>query len=395
MTTRIGLATLLAFVPLASGADDGAASKKAASATGVRADAPLADRFAALEKEFEARDEALTGELAEARRAGERDSEARAKKVAEVVERYGRDERAIFAKVVALVREHPADPASFDGILLLRGSFDDDVLEIVRAHFLDDPRMGRLCASLVEPPKESSKSLLNEVAARARDRRIRGQATYALGIYARRLYDQRCRDRGASESSRESALEEARTAFERVVKDFPDATSADGASRLADRAAAELVWIANVPTLKIGRVVPDVVGEDLDGKPLRIGDYRGKVVVLCFWATWCPPCMAMVPHERALVRRMEGKPFALLGVDCDQAGDRDKARKAARDEEMGWPSFWDGGFGGPIQTRFNVDHYPTLYVLDRAGVIRFIDARGDDLDRAVDALVAEARSRSE
>ncbi|MDR3619276.1 MAG: TlpA disulfide reductase family protein [Paludisphaera borealis] len=391
MSTRIGLAVLLAHVHLASYADDGSKNQPAAAAE-VRTDATLGERIAALRLEFEAREKALSGELAAAREAGERGSEARAKKLAEVVESYQRDERAIFDKVVELVRAHPADPAAFEGVLLLRASFGDDVLEIVRAHFLDDPRMGRLCAFLSERMSNSSKELLGEVAAKNHDRRIQGQATYAIGLYACNLYDRRIKGRKLTESTRESTLEEARRSFDKVVKDYPDVTSADGTFRLADKASAELVRIANIPTLKIGKIAPNVAGEDLDGKPLKLSDYRGKVVVLCFWATWCAPCMAMVPHERELVKRMEGKPFALVGVDCDQTEDRDKARKTARDEKMSWPSFWDGGINGPIQTRYNVDSYPTLYVLDAQGVIRFIDVRGKDLDRAVDALLVDLKS---
>src|SRR3954471_10970890 len=99
--------------------------------------------------------------------------------------------------------------------------------------------------------------------------------------------------------------------------------------------------------------------------------------------------MEMVPHERDLVKRMEGKPFALLGINADETDNREKARKATRDERMSWPSFWDGGFNGPIQVRYNVDHYPTIYVLDPRGVIRHIDVRGEELDRAVDTLLEE------
>ncbi len=151
--------------------------------------------------------------------------------------------------------------------------------------------------------------------------------------------------------------------------------------------AGRAARIANLPNLKVGKVAPEIVGEDLDGRPLRLGDHRGKVVVVCFWATWCGPCMAMVPHERELVERMEGKPFVLLGVNSDEAGDREKAKKATREKLMTWPSWWDGGFRGAIQTAYDVDHWPTVYVLDPEGVIRYFDVRGKDLDRAVDALL--------
>ena len=84
---------------------------------------------------------------------------------------------------------------------------------------------------------------------------------------------------------------------------------------------------------------------------------------------------------------MEGKPFVLLGVNSDEAGDREKAKKATREKHMSWPSWWDGGFRGAIQTAYDVDHWPTVYVLDSEGVIRYFDVRGKDLDRAVDALL--------
>src|SRR5262249_37778092 len=147
-----------------------------------------------------------------------------------------------------------------------------------------------------------------------------------------------------TDADKEQCLAEARRCFTRVEEDYADVASADGTYRLADKARAELARIANLPNLKVGKVAPEIGGEGLDGRPVRLSDHRGKVVVVCFWATWCGPCMAMVPHERELVGRLQGRPFALLGVNSDEAGDREKARKAVREKQMTWPSWWDGGF---------------------------------------------------
>ncbi|MBI4326835.1 MAG: redoxin domain-containing protein [Chloroflexi bacterium] len=95
----------------------------------------------------------------------------------------------------------------------------------------------------------------------------------------------------------------------------------------------------------------------------------------------------MYPHERSLVKRWAGKPFALLGINSDP---REKLKQVIKKENMTWRSWWDGGdTGGPIATRWNVHGWPTIYVLDHEGVIRYKDVREEALDQAVDALLKE------
>jgi hypothetical protein len=96
----------------------------------------------------------------------------------------------------------------------------------------------------------------------------------------------------------------------------------------------------------------------------------------------------MYPHERSLVKKLEGKPFALLGVNSDQ--DKGKLRQSMAKEGLTWRSWWDGQKGGPIATGWNVHEWPTVYVLDAAGVIRFKGAAHEKvLDEAVDRLLRE------
>ena len=97
----------------------------------------------------------------------------------------------------------------------------------------------------------------------------------------------------------------------------------------------------------------------------------------------------MYPHERSLVKRLEGKPFALIGVNSD----RDKAvlRKRMEEEKITWRSFWNGpkGTDGPISQAWNVRGWPTIYVLDAKGVIRAKGVRDQAMDNAVEELLAE------
>lgn len=94
----------------------------------------------------------------------------------------------------------------------------------------------------------------------------------------------------------------------------------------------------------------------------------------------------MLPHEKTLVKRLAGRPFALLGINSDR--DRDTYRKEAAALGVTWRSAWEGSTRGPIATRWNVHAWPTIYVLDGQGVIRYRDVRGGQLDEAVDALLS-------
>ena len=97
----------------------------------------------------------------------------------------------------------------------------------------------------------------------------------------------------------------------------------------------------------------------------------------------------MIPHERSLVARLEDKPFALIGVNSDD--DKVFYREQAKRAGVTWRSFWNGPLGtsGPIASKWGVTSWPTIYVLDHRGVIRFRGVRGADMDAAVDQLLGE------
>ncbi len=100
----------------------------------------------------------------------------------------------------------------------------------------------------------------------------------------------------------------------------------------------------------------------------------------------------MYPHERSLVKRLEGKPFALLGVNNDE--DRAKLKKVIGTEKITWRSFWDGGSRfGPITQRWDVNGWPALFLIDAKGILRYkhVGSPGEKaLDEELDKLIAEA-----
>ena len=156
-------------------------------------------------------------------------------------------------------------------------------------------------------------------------------------------------------------MKDAEAMFERIGKEFGglsshgDRLSKAALAKLAKDAQAELYEIRE---LRVGKPAPEITGQDIDGKPLKLSDFNGKVVVVDFWTTTCGACRAMNAYERSLVKRMQGKPFALLGVNGDE--DKDKLREWIKKEEITWPSWWDGNGDNARGTDFSPVQHPRL-----------------------------------
>jgi RNA polymerase sigma factor (sigma-70 family) len=249
--------------------------------------------------------------------------------------------------------------------------------EIILREHASSTNLFYLCKELLHVRPRCAKTLLQSVLEKNPHAKVQAHACFALATLLKRQ---------SNDAGEERAAKDAERLFERVIDDFGNLES-DGMS-LGERAGPELSELRRVG---IGKVAPEIDGEDLDGLEMKLSDYRGKVVVLTFWGTWCGPCMALVPEERNLLERLTGKPFALIGVNSDNS--LAKVKAASRKERITWPSFRDGGTQGPIATLWKVHSWPTVYVLDREGVIRYRDLRGQALADAVDTLIRE-RSRS-
>jgi len=142
--------------------------------------------------------------------------------------------------------------------------------------------------------------------------------------------------------------------------------------------------------LMVGKPAPDIVGKDLDGVEFKLSDYRGKVVVLTFSAEWCGICRTLYPYQRFMVDLYKNWPFALLGVETGSSVSVTKQMKA--DAGLPYRAWWDApgeNAPGAIATAWNVDGFPTSYLIDGAGVIRFVDLRYEDLLKGVRQLLLE------
>lgn len=292
--------------------------------------------------------------------------------------------RALFLdRVLAFAEAHPVDSDTLVALFFTlhpdTHAEDRQVAKAVDLILKDHATSDRL----TDPPilqmvedSPAAERLMRGVLKNNPYRPAQAQACLQLG----RIIKRKAGSAPPAEAARLTA--EAEALFQRAADNYADVKKA------AERAKAELFEMRH---LAVGKTLPDITGTDSDSRELKLSDFRGKVVVLSFWADWCLPCMKMVPHERSLVKRLTGKPFALIGVNRNET--LDGLKKCEREHGITWRSFFDGP-EGPISTGHNIQRMPTIYVLDGKGVIRYMGVRGEELDKVVDLLLAEMDERT-
>ena len=129
--------------------------------------------------------------------------------------------------------------------------------------------------------------------------------------------------------------------------------------------------------LVVGAKFPDFDEKDVDGKPLSIASYKGKVVLLDFWATWCGPCVHELPNVIATYQKHHGKGFDIIGVSLDE--DEKKLQAFREEKKMTWQQFFDGkGWSNKLAVKYGVQSIPATFLLDVEGKIIGSDLRGED-----------------
>lgn len=124
------------------------------------------------------------------------------------------------------------------------------------------------------------------------------------------------------------------------------------------------------------------------GEQVSLSDFRGKVVLLDFWATWCAPCLQELPNVISTYREFHPQGFEIIGISLDTS--ESDLLSVLEGQEIPWPQYFDGrGWDSEIASLYRIYGIPATLLLDRAGIIRYRDLRGEELREKVAELLAE------
>jgi peroxiredoxin len=179
----------------------------------------------------------------------------------------------------------------------------------------------------------------------------------------------------------------------------------DGESYILREVAADGRWakfaisprkVSPKARLEVGQPAPEFSMPDFDGRPLRLAELRGRVVLLNFWATWCKPCLAELPALTDAYRRFSPpadslearRDFETIGISLDD--DRRALERFLANDSLPWRQLFDGqGWSMEIARQYRVAALPRSFLLDRNGIIRYVDPRSSELPEAIAELLRE------
>ncbi len=157
-----------------------------------------------------------------------------------------------------------------------------------------------------------------------------------------------------------------------------------------DKAAR--ILLQRLQTLSVGKALPPTIGQDLDGNPQNIDQYKGRVLLIDFWATWCGPCIKNMPHLIELKKKYAGRPFEILGISADDAPS--DVTDFLEDMPLPWDMWFSGRYTGLVK-EWGINSFPTVFLVDHEGVIIAKGLSDKKLDVLLEKLITKAEQKAE
>ena len=284
--------------------------------------------------------------------------------ISEVFERKQREYQPRFAKLMELAVAVPETTLALDAAILTLnttyGSERDNAIDLLIKHHIKSHRMDEAISCLRYTSR--SEELCRKVLDANTDPSVRAHARFEIASSIWR--------------SSPDAYLTASHELQDIVNSGEEITFHAGAwgpnqttKSISLVALQALKTISRNKSLKLGHPIPEFLGESLDGSPVSIADYKGKVTLIVFWATWCGPCLEMTKLEAQLVERYKGLPFDILGI-CGDHEVTDQVKKVAAEHGMTWTSIHDYlADGTRVSERLGLAAWPYCVLVDRDGIV--------------------------
>lgn len=285
-------------------------------------------------------------------------------------------------RFMRLATENPADAVGCNCLVWVAshgkpGKDLQEAIRLIEKHHLESPQLADVVIHL--GGSENATGLMAKLAEKGGSQEVKGLACLYSAIYRYGLY---CLEK----KSDEKELVAIERLLERAAKDFAD-VRADQNTTIGQMANG---WLHEVKHLQPGMKSPEIEGLGVDGKKMKLSDFKNRVVLLVFWSSSCGPCLADVPHYRKMMADLAGRPFTIIGVNCGDA--KERVVKTMAKEMITWQTFLDGDLGeGPIGKQWNVDGLPTVYLISADGKI--LRNREFDLSEQDNKLLLERAIR--
>jgi len=148
--------------------------------------------------------------------------------------------------------------------------------------------------------------------------------------------------------------------------------------------------IENLKLTAIGSLAPDFTQNDVNGKPVRLSSFRGKYVLIDFWASWCGPCRQENPNVVRTYNKYKNKNFTVLGVSLDKESGKDAWLAAIKNDGLTWTQVSDLKYwNNLVASLYGVQSIPQNFLIDPQGKIVAKGLRGEDLDNKLEQLLGK------